>query len=296
MMLRRLRLVDLFEEFVLIRILNHGGRESSLHRQNHALVSGSLLLKFGGSVAGGSASDPVLRDLVVLAERGMSVAVVHGGGPAVDKALHNAEMITRRIAGLRVTDAETLEVVVDVLGRRVNASIVAALLAARGRPARVGGDEGVFWARKLEIPQGDLGFVGEIERVDATNVYAVMERGSIPVVSPIGIDASGQRWNINADTAAGALAAALVVDTYVVVTDVDRVRVVRDDPSTGIERMTLAQAEGYRMEGVFTDGMIPKIDAALDAVRGGVPRAIICGPGEGALQAALLGAGTEIVA
>lgn len=259
-------------------------------------VPTSLVLKFGGSIASGSAGDPVLRDLAALARGGLNVALVHGGGPAVDTALRARDISTERVAGLRVTDAATLAIVVDVLGGAVNTAIVAALIAAGGRPARIGGDEGIFWARKLACDAGDLGFVGEIERVEATDVYRAMQRGAIPVVSPIGIDASGQRWNINADTAAGALAAALAVDTYVVVTDVPRVRVVRDDPSTAIARMTVAEAVALRARGVFTDGMIPKIEAALDAVRAGVPRAIVCGAGEGALQAALDGAGTEIVA
>jgi acetylglutamate kinase len=236
-----------------------------------------------------------LRDLVALANEGTHVALVHGGGPAVDAELRTRNLETRRIGGLRVTDAATLAVVEDVLGRRVNASIVAAMISVGGRPVRVGGDDGVFWARKLLLPEGDLGFVGEIDRVDAFAAYRAMQRGAIPVVSPIGIDEQGQRYNINADTAAGALAAALAVDVYVVVTDVARVRVVRDNPATEIERMTLAEAAAYRDRGVFTDGMIPKIDAAIEAVRAGVPRAIICGAGDGALRKALAGAGTEIV-
>ena len=258
-------------------------------------VSASLLVKFGGSVVRGDAGDPVLRDLVALTRAGIRVALVHGGGPAVDAELRARKIATKRLAGLRVTDAATLSIVVDVLGRKVNAAIVAALVAAGSRPMRVGGDEGVFFARRLVSSAGDLGFVGEIERVEALRVFRAMERGAIPVVSPIGIDAGGQRWNINADTAAGALAAALAVETYVVITDVPRVRVVRDDPTTGITRMTLAEADGYRERGVFSDGMIPKIDAALAALRGGVPRALICGAGPGAIQAALAGAGTEIV-
>ncbi len=254
----------------------------------------SLLIKYGGSVAGG-AGDPVLADLARLAAEGTAAVLVHGGGPAVDAELRARDMPTRRIAGLRVTDAATLEVVEDVLGRRVNAAIVAALAAAGGRAWRVAGDEGVFIARKLEHPAGDLGFVGEIVRVDARPVRAVLERGQIPVVSPIGADGAGQRYNINADTAAGALAAALGVAAYVVVTDVTRVRLDRNDPASGIARMTAAEAGAYLARGIFADGMLPKIEAALAALRGGVPRALICGSGPGALAAAFAGAGTEIV-
>lgn len=257
----------------------------------------SLVVKFGGSVATGSGGDPVLRDLVALAGRGTALAIVHGGGPAVDAELLARAMPTRRIAGLRVTDAATLAVVEDVLGRRVNAAIVAALIAAGGRAERVGGDDdGVFIAGRARHPGGDLGFVGDIVRVAPAAVRRVWARGAIPVISPIGIDAHGQRYNINADTAAGALAAALGVDAYVVVTDVERVRLNRNDPASGIARMTLAEAQAYRARGVFTDGMLPKIDAALVAVRGGVGRALISGAGPGTIVAALAGAGTEIVA
>jgi acetylglutamate kinase len=255
----------------------------------------SLVIKFGGSVASGAGGDPVLADLVQFAAAGTSVVLVHGGGPAVDAELRRRGMTTRRVAGLRVTDAATLTVVEEVLGRRVNAAIVAALQAAGGRAERIAGDEGVFIARKLELAAGDLEFVGEIAGVDAALVRAALERGAIPVVSPIGADPRGQRYNINADTAAGALAAALGVEAYVAVTDVMRVRMNRDDAASGIARMTVAQAEALRARGIFADGMLPKIDAALAAVRGGVSRAFICGAGPGSVRSAFAGAGTEIV-
>jgi len=260
-----------------------------------ARVATSLLVKFGGSIAGGASGDPVLRDIVALVAAGHPVSVVHGGGPAVDVELKALGIQTGRIAGLRITDAATLAVVERILGHGVNASIVAAIEAAGGKAQRVAGDEGVFIARKLEHPDGDLGFVGEVLDVDPSAVRNVAAHGMIPVVSPIGLDRAGQRYNINADTAAGALAAALHVDAYIVVTDVARVRVDRADPASGIARMTLAQAEAYRARGIFLDGMIPKIDAALAAVRAGVPRAFICGAGEFAIQSALAGSGTEIV-
>jgi len=255
----------------------------------------SLVIKFGGSVANGAGGDPVLADLAQLSADGTAVVLVHGGGPAVDAELRLRGVATRRIDGLRVTDAATLAVVEDVLGRRVNAAIVAALRAAGGSAQRVAGDEGVFIACKLAIRGGDLGFVGEIVEVDIAPVRAALESGTIPVVSPIGADRWGQRYNINADTAAGALAAALGVDAYIAVTDVMRVRMDRADAASGIARMTLAEAERLRARGVFADGMLPKIDAALDAVRGGVPRAFICGAGAGSVRAAFAGEGTEIV-
>ncbi len=256
----------------------------------------SLLIKFGGSVAAAAGGDPVLRDLASLQGRGIAIALVHGGGPAVDAELRARGMRTERIAGLRVTDAATLEVVEEVLGRRVNAAIVAALLAAGARAERVGGDDGVFIAARARRPAVDLGFVGEIVRVQPDPVRRVMEHGAIAVVSPIGAYETGQRYNINADTAAGALAAALGVDAYVVVTDVEQVRLDPNDPASGIARMTLVEAETYRERGVFLDGMLPKIDAALVALRGGARRAVISGAGAHAVSAALAGAGTEIVA
>jgi acetylglutamate kinase len=262
---------------------------------SHHRPPSSLVIKFGGSVANGPGGDPVLADLAQLAAAGTAVVLVHGGGPAVDAELRARGMTTRRVAGLRVTDGATLAVVEEILGRRVNAAIVAALAAAGGRAQRVAGDEGVFIARKLEIPAGDLGFVGEIAEIDTAPVRAALDSGVIPVVSPVGADRRGQRFNINADTAAGALAAALGVDAYVVVTDVTQVRADRDDPASGIARMTVDEAQTLRARGIFVDGMLPKIDAALAAVRGGVPHAFICGAGAGAVQAAFAGGGTEVV-
>jgi acetylglutamate kinase len=255
----------------------------------------TLVVKFGGSVASGADGDPVLAELAALARDGSAVVVVHGGGPAVDAVLRERAIPTTRVAGLRVTDAATLAVVVEVLGRRVNSEIVAALTAAGGRAERIGGDDGVFIARKLEHRAGDLGFVGEIARVDPAPVLASLRRGALPVVSPIGAAPDGQRYNINADTAAGALAAALGADIYVAVTDVAQVRLDRHDPASGIARMSVAEAEAYGERGVFVDGMLPKIEAALVAVRGGVRRACIGGAGPGAVAAALAGGGTQIV-
>jgi acetylglutamate kinase len=266
-----------------------------MFRQQPMPAVASLLIKFGGSVAGGPSGDPVLADLVALAASGTSVVLVHGGGPAVDTELRARGMTTRRVGGLRVTDAATLAVVEQTLGHTVNAAIVAALNAGGGAAQRVGGDDGVFIAQKLINAEGDLGFVGEVVRVDPEPVRAVLGAGRIPVVSPIGVDPAGQRYNINADTAAGALAAALDVDAYVVVTDVTRVRLDRADPASGIARMTMREAQTYRARGIFLDGMLPKIDAALVAVGGGVRRAYICGAGLGAVTRALAGDGTEIV-
>ncbi len=255
----------------------------------------SLLVKFGGSIAAGGDGDPVLRELAEMHADGMPIVLVHGGGPAVDTELRARQMLTRRIAGLRVTDAATLDVVQEVLGRRVNASIVAALITAGADARRIAGDDGLFIARRAEHPAGDLGFVGDIEAVEPHSVRAMMEAGALPVVSPIGSDRRGQRYNINADTAAGALAAVLAVDVYLVLTDVERVRIDRDDPASGIARMTLSEAQGYRERGVFVDGMLPKIDAAMLAVRGAARRAIIGGVASGSIAALLKGAGTEIV-
>ncbi|MFN2460125.1 MAG: acetylglutamate kinase [Candidatus Velthaea sp.] len=256
----------------------------------------AVVVKFGGSVARGAGGDPVLRDVAALAGAGTPVVIVHGGGPAVDAECESRGIAPRRLAGLRVTDAATLAVVEDVLGRRINAAVVAAVGRAGGRAVRVAGDEGVFTAERLRHPEGDLGFVGSVASVDAAAVRAVLAAGRIPVVSPVGADRAGQRYNINADTAAGALAAALRAAAYVVVTDVDRVRLDRSDPATGLARLTSAEVEAHAARGVFGDGMIPKMEAAVAAVRGGAVRAVICGAGAGDVPRALAGGGgTEIV-
>jgi acetylglutamate kinase len=244
-------------------------------------------------------ADPVLDEVAVLAARGDRVVLVHGGGPQIDAELEAKAIDEVRVAGLRVTGADTRDVVEYVLCGTVNKAIVRAVTARGARAVGISGEDGrLLGARRAGTVNGvDLGYVGEIESVDASALRALLDAGFVTVVAPLGLDlAGGGALNCNADSAAGAIAGALRADAYVVITNVAGVRRKLEDPTTVIPRLTIEEAEGFLSDGTFSDGMIPKMKAAIAAVRAGARRAVIAGAGYGAIAAALEGIGTELVA
>lgn len=258
-----------------------------------------IVLKYGGNamVADGT-PDPVLDEVAALAARGVRVVLVHGGGPQIDAELRLRAIEEVRVAGLRVTGADTRDVVEYVLCGTVNKAVVRALLARGVRAVGISGEDGKLLGARRAAPIGgvELGFVGEIEAVEPAPLVALLDAGFVAVVAPLGLDLrDGSALNCNADTAAGALAGALRADAYVVITNVAGVRRELDDPASLIPRLTVAEAEGFIADGTFSDGMIPKMRAAIDAVRAGARRAVIAGAGYGAITAALEGAGTELI-
>lgn len=259
-----------------------------------------IVLKYGGNaMAAEGTADPVLDEIAVLSARGNRVVVVHGGGPQIDAELHAKAIDEVRVAGLRVTGAETRDVVEYVLCGTVNKALVRALGARGARAVGISGEDGrLLGARRAAPINGvDLGYVGEIEGVDPAPLRALLEGGFVAVVAPLALDVAGAgALNCNADSAAGAIAGALRADAYVVITNVAGVRRDLADPTSVIPRLTIAEAEGFLADGTFTDGMIPKMKAAIGAVRAGARRAVIAGAGYGAIAAALEGIGTELVA
>jgi len=258
-----------------------------------------IVLKYGGNaMAGPDASDPLLDDVAARVAAGDRVVLVHGGGPQIDAALAERDVPTRRVAGLRVTDAATLAVTEAVLCGSVNKALVRALLRRGVAAAGISGQDGrLLEARALAPIDGEsLGFVGEIEAVRPGVLHGLLDAGLVPVVAPLAIDARGTTaLNVNADTSAGAIAGALGADAYVIVTSVSRVRRRLDDPESGIARLTAAEARGFLEDGTFDGGMRPKMESALDALARGARSAVICGSGPGALGRALAGDGTIIV-
>jgi acetylglutamate kinase len=258
-----------------------------------------IVLKYGGNaMAAGGAPDPTLDEVAALAARGDRVVLVHGGGPQIDAELRAKQIDEPRVAGLRVTGRAARDVVEAVLCGTVNKALVRALASRGTRAAGISGqDGGLLVAQRMGIVDGvDLGFVGEIERVDPSLARALLAAGFVVVVAPLALDElDGAALNCNADTAAGALAGALGADAYVVITNVAGVRRDVNDPSSVIDRLSVADAEAYLVDGTFVDGMIPKVQAAISAVRRGAKRAILAGAGPGAIAAALAGAGTELL-
>jgi acetylglutamate kinase len=259
-----------------------------------------IVLKYGGNaMAAAGQADPVLDEVAALTARGVQVVLVHGGGPQIDAELHLKAIDEVRVSGLRVTGADTRDIVEYVLCGSVNKALVRALAGRRTRAVGISGEDGaLLGARRAGSINGtDLGYVGDIEGVDPAVLRALIAAGFVAVVAPLALDVvSGEALNCNADTAAGAIAGALQADAYVVVTNVAGVRRDLDDPASVIPRLTLAEAEAFIADGTFSGGMIPKMRSAIDAVRAGAQRAVIAGAGYGAISAALEGIGTELVA
>ena len=254
-----------------------------------------IVLKYGGNamtaVEGG---DPLLDDVAERVRAGDSVVLVHGGGPQIDAALRERNIETVRAEGLRITDAATLAVTEAVLCGTVNKALVRGLVRRGVNAAGFSGQDASTLVARVAAPVGgvSLGFVGEVDAVGTTLLRALLDSHIVPVVAPLGITADGGHMlNVNADTAAGAIAGALAADVFVVVTNVDRVRRARDDPASGFPTLTSTEALGYLGDGTFEGGMRPKMASALDALARGARRAVI----GGALERALAGEGTTVV-
>jgi acetylglutamate kinase len=244
----------------------------------------TFVVKYGGHAMGDIAvADQFARDVVLLKQVGINPVVVHGGGPQIGQMLSRLAIESEFVDGLRVTDARTVEIVEMVLAGSINKQIVSAIGRAGGKAVGLcGKDADLIRARKLmrtkRDPESniervlDLGFVGEPERIDTTVLDVLARSSIIPVVAPVGVGAEGETYNINADTAAGAIAAAMKAERLLLLTDVAGVL---DKSGTLITQLTKAQAEGYIEDGTISGGMIPKIETCLDAVAGGVGAAVI---------------------
>jgi acetylglutamate kinase len=234
----------------------------------------TVVIKYGGSAM----TDPQLkeefaRDVVLLKYVGMNPVVVHGGGPDISRYMERLGMEVRFVEGLRVSDEATVEVAKMVLVGKQNKDIVL-LLGRHGQPA-VGlcGDDGLlFSVRKRLAGQTDVGFVGDIERVDVDVLNHIAE-DYIPVVASVGADAEGRSYNVNADAAAGAVAAALGAFKIVFLTDVEGWRAEPEDPATRISEATAAEVR-ERLP-LAAGGMRPKLEACLHALEHGVGAAHI---------------------
>lgn len=237
-----------------------------------------------------SSEAALLDELAELRADGHAVVLVHGGGPEIDEELARRGVSSDRIDGLRVTTAEALEAVEAVLCATINKRLVRACLRRGIAAAGISGEDGsLLGARRASAPSGaDLGFVGDIERVNTALVQALLDAAFVPVISPIAVAADGAHaYNVNADTAAGALAGALRADAFVTLTNVARVRANPDDPGSAIDRLTLEQARAFAQSPACAGGMKPKILAAIDAVARGASRAYICAGGMKAIARAL---------
>jgi acetylglutamate kinase len=243
-----------------------------------------IVIKYGGHAMGEQAlADGFARDIVLLKQIGAFPIVVHGGGPQIGAMLKRLAIESEFIDGLRVTDKPTVEVVEMVLAGAINKGIVAAINRAGGRAIGMSGkDADLIRAKKLshvakETDSNvekviDLGYVGDPERVNGEVLIQLAKTGVVPVIAPIGFDDEGATYNINADTAAGAVAAAVKAKRLLMLTDVAGVL---DANGNRLEDISADLARSMIKDGIIKGGMIPKIETCLDAVQEGVEASVI---------------------
>jgi acetylglutamate kinase len=268
----------------------------------------TVLVKYGGNAMGEEGvAEHFAQDIVLMRQTGIDPVVVHGGGPQIGAMLKKLEIKSSFVDGLRVTDQAAIDVVEMVLTGTVNKQIVSAINNAGGKAVGVSGKDGqMIIARKVVKTRRnpdtgkdetvDLGFVGEPEEVNTEVLQAIVKADMIAVIAPVGIGKSGETYNINADTVAGAVAGALKADRMLLLTDVPGVM---DRNGNLIERLTTTEARALIKDGTISGGMIPKVETCIDAVERGVRAAVIL---DGRVQHVLLielftehGAGTMIV-
>jgi len=239
-----------------------------------------VVVKIGGSTLG--SHDTTLEDLVELQKQGKSLVAVHGGAKVSSEWLARLGIPTSFVNGLRVTDAETLKVVAAALGGLVNKELVVAIQALGGRAVGLSGCDGnLLWA---SVKSPEMGYVGEITAVDPTPLILLLKAGYMPVVAPISFGSVEGRvtlLNVNGDTAAGEIAAALAAEKLIFLTDVDGIH---DGSGQVVPRLNLAEAKDMVISGVASGGMIPKIEASLRALTTAKVVRIINGRVAGALR------------
>lgn len=238
-----------------------------LQRYDGAIV----VIKMGGHAMGDDeAIATFARDVVLMQQVGLNPVIVHGGGPMINEMLGKLDIKSEFVNGKRVTDEATIEVVEMVLSGRVNKKITQAINAEGGRAVGLSGKDANMITCDVTDPA--LGLVGTPAEVDTGVLQTLFDADTIPVIAPLGVGRNGETMNINGDTAAGAVAAALQADRLLLLTDVDGVR---DASGEVVTELTVEHIRKMTADGVIAGGMIPKTETCLDAIRGGVRAAVI---------------------
>lgn len=233
----------------------------------------TAVVKFGGSVLDVNQGGTLALDLVLLKGAGIHPVLVHGGGPEITRVLERLGKTSTFVNGLRVTDPDTMDVVEMVLAGRTNKALVSLIIQEGGQAVGVSGKDGRMLLARKRPSDVDLGQVGEIQEVRPDLVIQLSAQGYIPVVASLGIGEDGTSYNLNADTAAGALAVAVRASKFILLTDVDGVYRDYHGDRELISELRAADAEKMIRDGSISQGMIPKVEACLGALRGGVPSA-----------------------
>ncbi len=233
-----------------------------------------LVIKYGGNaMLGDEFKRSVMRDLTLLKLVGINVVLVHGGGPEISQTLKRMGIESRFVNGLRYTDAETAEVVRMVLAGKVNKELTHMLGALGANALGISGIDGRLLLCEKESEE--LGFVGKIVEVNAKIVTDALEKGYLPVISTVGCDDEGNIYNVNADTAASAIAGALKAESLILMTDIRGLLADREDEDSLIKKVYVSDIPSLIREGIISGGMIPKVNCCKEAIRKGVSRVFI---------------------
>ena len=233
-----------------------------------------IVIKYGGNaMINEDLKDSVMRDIVLLSLIGVKVVLVHGGGPEITDMLKKIGKESRFVDGLRVTDKETVDIVQMVLAGKINKGLVNLIENKGGRAIGLSGVDGHMIQAKVKDER--LGFVGDITGVNVQPIFDVIDKGYIPVVSTVGCDCDGNIYNINADTAAAKIAGELHAESLISMTDIAGILKDKDDPSSLIPCIDIAEAVELFRNGTISGGMIPKVECCIDAIHRGVKKVII---------------------
>lgn len=276
-----------------------------------AFVGKTFVIKYGGSAMPASPElwRSIALDVILLRYVGVKPVLVHGGGPAISEFMRAMGKEPRFVNGRRVTDAETMRLVRMVMLGVINTDMVATINRFGGRAVGLSGHDGNLIVARKRLERGgdgdapgetvDMGFVGDVERVHPGILQELTEKGYIPVVAPIGAGYQGESYNINADSVAGELAAALVADKLIILTDVEGILEDPGRPASLVSAVQVQRARRMIQDGAIAGGMIPKVEACIRALEAGVPRTHII---DGRVEHALLleiftdrGIGTMVV-
>ncbi len=234
----------------------------------------TIVVKYGGNaMINEELKNDVMQDLVLLNTIGIKTVLVHGGGPEISDMLKRVGKESKFVNGLRVTDEETVEIVQMVLAGKINKTLVNHLQNSGGRAIGLTGTDGHLIEAEMKNP--DLGYVGEITKINIEPVNDLLEKGYIPVISTVGCDKEGNIYNINADTAAARIASALGAESLILMTDIVGLLRDKDDESTLISSVCVSEAPLLMREGIISGGMIPKIECCVEAIRQGVNKVFI---------------------
>ncbi len=236
----------------------------------------TIVVKYGGAaMLDESLKAAVMQDIVLMRYVGINPIVVHGGGPEISDAMHRMGKEPQFVGGLRVTDAETMEIVEMVLAGKTNKGIVAHLNQQGAQAVGLSGKDGNLIVAERETTKGDIGFVGRVTQINPALLHTLSSAGYIPVISTVAIGKDGESYNVNADTVAGELASALGAVKLVMMTDVEGIYQDFADKESLIREMSAKDARQLITDGHVDKGMIPKVEACVIAINGGVERATI---------------------